>query len=225
MTDAYFFMVLTLFAYWGGIVLIKKVRLNSLPPLIPALAFLLLVMIIFRIPYSQYMRGGQYIHFWLSPATVTLGLALFRQKDVLVRNLKPVLLAGTAGTLTALLSTVALSRLLGLDSTLTASMLTKSVTTPVALAISEDIGGIPALAAAMVVITGNIGGVIGLQLLTAIKVKSPVARGMAMGTSAHALGTATALRENETAGALSGVALIVAAILTAILVPAVMHFL
>ena len=221
MTEAYFFVALTLLAYWGGIVLVKNMKIN-LPPLIPSLIFLLLVMIIFRIPYSRYMNGGQYIHFWLSPATVTLGLALFRQKEVLVRNLKPVMLAGIAGTITALLSTIVLARLLGLDYSLTASMLTKSVTTPVALAISEDIGGIPALAAAMVVIAGNIGGAFGLQLLTTLNVNNPLARGMAMGISAHALGTATALRENETAGALAGVALIVAAILTALLAPWVM---
>lgn len=224
MIEAYFYAGLTLFCYWVGIKLVERFKI-SLPPLIPSLAFLLIFLVVFKIPYQRYMAGGQLIHIWLAPATVTLGLALYRQRQVLVRNAKPVLLAGFAGTITALLSTVFLARLLGMDFTLATSLLTKSVTTPVALAISEDLGGIPALAAAMVVVTGNIGGAFGLQLLTGIKVTNPVARGLGMGTAAHALGTATALRESEAAGALSGVALIVAAILTALLAPWVVQLL
>lgn len=217
--SAWGFAVVTVLAYWGGIVLVKRLKLKNVPPLIPALAALMLMFAVLPVSYQEYMEGGQLIGVWITPATVALGLALYRRRQLLLKHLRPVLLASMAGTVTALSSTLLLCRLLDLDLELTAPLLTKSVTTPVAISIAEVIGAVPALAAAMVVIAGNTGGAIGLALLTALGIKSPLARGLAMGTAAHALGTATALRESETAGALGGVALILAGIFTALLAP------
>lgn len=222
---AWAFAAVTVLAYWGGIVLVKRLKLRNVPPLIPALAALILMLAVLPVSYQQYMEGGELIGVWITPATVALGLALYRRRQVLKKHLRPVLLASITGTVSALASTVLLCRLLGLDRELSAPLLSKSVTTPVAISIAEVIGAVPALAVAMVVIAGNVGGAGGLALLTALGIKSPLARGLAMGTASHALGTATAMRESETAGALGGVAIILAGIFTALLAPWLMRLL
>ncbi len=217
--SAWIFAALTLLAYLGGIKLVKVMGWHSLPALIPALAALMLTVGLLPVTYEQYMEGGQLIAVWLAPATVALGLALYRQRQVLIRHLRPVLLASGAGTVTALFSTVALCHLFNIDLDFSAPLLLKSVTTPVALSIAETIGAVPALAVIMVVMAGTLGGAGGLSLLTILRVKSPVARGLAMGTASHVLGTATVLKESETSAAVGSVALILAGIFTALLAP------
>lgn len=221
--EAWFFAASVPLAYLAGIRLVSHPRLRKVPPLIPALALLILLLVGLQIPHERFMAGGQVIDVWLAPATVALGLALYRQRQTLIRNLKAVLLASFAGTLTALVSTFLLVRLTGLDWPLTAALLTKSVTTPVALALAPGLGASAPLAVAMVIIAGNLGGAFGLQLLSLGRVKTPLARGLAMGTAAHALGTATVMQEGETAGALGSVALILAALFTALLLPPLMQ--
>lgn len=171
------------------------------------------------VTYATYFAGAQFIHFLLGPATVALAVPLFRSV-VHLRGLAIPLLAGlAAGTLASIGSTGLLGHLMGLDETTIRSMLPRSVTTPIAIGISERIGGVPSLTAALVIMTGIIGAVIGDSLLRLLRIEAPPARGFAIGLAAHGIGTARALQQHAAAGAFAGLAMSLNGLATAIILP------
>jgi len=209
----------TLAVFAAARALHRKTRFFLLNPVLLSVAVLIAVLSLTRVPYESYMKGGQVFSFFLAPAVVALGLPLYRQLRRLSRASLPILASTAAGSLVGVLSAVLPAGLLGASPALLASLAPKSVTTPIAIGVSEVLGGLPPLTAAVVIGTGILGAVLGPPFLRAIGVRSPTAFGLAMGAAAHGIGTARALEEGEEAGAASGLALGVNGALTALAAP------
>lgn len=169
--------------------------------------------------YATYFDGAQFVHFLLGPATVALAIPLYRQFERVRRSWKAILASILTGALTSILVSIGLGVLLGASQQTLASLAPKSVTAPVAMGIAEAIGGAPSLSAALVVTTGILGAALGPALLDALGIRDEAARGVALGTTSHGIGTARALQESEATGAFSGLAMGINAIATAILLP------
>ena len=170
-------------------------------------------------PYPTYFSGAQFIHFLLGPAVVALAWPLWQRRAELRARARAVLLAATAGGLATAATAVGLGWLLGLPDTVLRSLAPKSVTAPVAMGIAEQLGGIPALAAAFAVITGLTGAISAKYLFDALRIAEPEVRGFALGTAAHGIGAARALQVHPDAGAYAGLALGVQVVLAALLMP------
>ncbi len=172
--------------------------------------------------YPAYFAGAQFIHFLLGPATVALGVPLYRNRALVVRNLLPMLAALFAGAATAVGSSVGIAALFGAPRELMASLAPKSITTPVAMAVSERLGGQPSLTAALVILTGIVGAVMVTPLMDAMGMTDYAARGFAAGLAAHGIGTARAFTVDRVAGTFAGIALGLNAVVTAVLAPLVL---
>ena len=213
-------LTLTLLAYLAGHSLFAKGRGSPLlNPVLVSVVILILLLKATGTDYQTYFQGAQFVHFLLGPATVALALPLYRQLHTLRRSILALAAALVAGSVVASLSAMAVAGALGADSQTVLSLAPKSVTTPIAMGVAEQIGGLPSLTAALVLLTGIIGAVIGPWVLERLRITDPRARGLAMGTAAHGIGTARALQENQTAGAFSGLAMGLNGVVTAILVP------
>lgn len=171
------------------------------------------------IEYRTYFDGAQFVHFLLGPATVALAIPLYRQLRLLMRSLTAVLVGLVAGSITAIFTAMGCGWVLGASEQTIRSLAPKSVTAPIAMGLSDTIGGLPSLTAALVVLTGITGSVIGVWVLDMLKVRDERARGLAMGTASHGIGTARAIQMGEVTGAFSGLAMGLNGVATAILLP------
>lgn len=169
--------------------------------------------------YGTYFDGAQFVHFLLGPATVALAIPLYRQMGALRRSALAVVVALVAGSATAAVSAVGIAWALGASRGVLMSLAPKSVTTPIAMGVAEQIGGLPSLTAVLVMLTGITGAVAGTWVLGLIRVRDPEAQGFAIGVASHGIGTARALQLGEVAGAFSGLAMGLNGVATAILVP------
>lgn len=218
LTDSPFFgIALTVVAYWIGVKVQKKTGLVICNSMIITVALLIAVLLVFHIPYENYYQGGSLINIFLGPATACMAVTVYAKIDLLKKNWLPVLAGCLAGTLTAIGSILLMSRLFGLDKAITVSLLPKSVTTPIATAVSEGHGGIVPITVAAVIVTGILGNLASPLLIKIFRVKDPMAAGLGIGTCSHALGTAKALELGETEGAMSGLAIGISGIFTALL--------
>ena len=172
--------------------------------------------------YETYFRGAQFVHFMLGPATVALAIPLVGEFEELRRRAIPVALALLAGSLTAIVSAVGIAWGLGASTTIQASLAPKSVTTPIAMGISKAIGGIPALTAVLVIITGIIVAIIAQPWFNVLRIRDDAARGFASGLAGHGIGTARAFQAGKRAGTYAGLALALNGVLTAVIVPYLM---
>jgi predicted murein hydrolase (TIGR00659 family) len=180
---------------------------------------LLLVLTLSGTPYATYFEGAQFVHFLLGPATVALAVPLHRQLRRERARALPLTVALLAGSATAVVTAVLTARLLGASWPTVLSLAPKSATTPVAMGIAERIGGLPSLTAALVILTGMSGAILGTGLLRRIGVRDPVATGFALGVTSHGIGTARAFQVDEQAGAFSGLGMGLNALVTALLLP------
>jgi predicted murein hydrolase (TIGR00659 family) len=210
----------TLAAYQVGLVIYRRARLNPLcNPVLIAVALLVGLLWASGTSYESYFAGAQFVHFLLGPATVALALPLYRQIQQVRRSALALFASILAGSLTAMVSALAIGWTLGASDSTLASLAPKSVTTPVAMGITEKLGGLPSLTAVLVILTGILGAMLGPIVLNALGVRDWAARGVAMGTASHGIGTARALHVNEVAGAFSGLAMGLNALATALLLP------
>lgn len=213
-------LTLTLAAYQAGFWLYRRGRLNPLlNPVLGAVVLIVTLLTLTGTSYQTYFEGAQFVHFMLGPATVALAIPLYRQFHAVRRSAIALMASILAGALTASLSAVGIAWALGAGRETILSIAPKSVTAPVAMGISQQLGGLPSLTAVLVIITGILGAMIGPPLLNLIGVRDWAARGVAMGTAAHGIGTARALQVNEVAGAFSGLAMGLNAMATALLLP------
>jgi predicted murein hydrolase (TIGR00659 family) len=216
----------TLVCYLSAIRLYRFVGENPLlNPVAISVALLIGLLMITRTPYQTYFNGAQFVHFLLGPATVALAIPLYRQRERLRTLAAPILIALPVGVLTAALSAIWLGTLCGADPATLISLAPKSVTTPVAMGISEKLGGIPSLTAILVVSTGIVGAVFGPGLLRLTGVRDDAVKGFAMGLSAHGIGTARSFQLSPVMGAFSGLAMALSALVTALLLPGVLRLL
>ena len=216
-SSPFFGIALTVVAYWIGVKIQKKTGLVICNSMIITVALLIVVLLVFHIPYENYYQGGSLINMFLGPATACMAVTVYAKMDLLKKNWLPVLAGCLAGTLTAIGSILLMSRLFGLDKAITVSLLPKSVTTPIATAVSEGHGGIVPITVAAVIVTGILGNLVSPLLIKILRVKDPMAAGLGIGTCSHALGTAKALELGETEGAMSGLAIGISGIFTALL--------
>jgi len=214
------FLTLTLAAFQAGTWLYD--RSGHKPFLNPVLTAVIAVVGLLTLSgtsYDTYFEGAQFVHFLLGPATVALAIPLYRQFDRVRRSALALITSLLCGSLTSIGTAVGLGWLLGASRETLLSLAPKSVTAPVAMGITEQLGGLPSLTAVLVILTGILGAVLGPPLLSLIGVKDWRARGLALGTASHGIGTARALQVNELAGAFSGLAMGLNALATAILLP------
>lgn len=190
-----------------------------LNPVMLAIALLIGLLWLTDTPYRTYFEGAQFVHFLLGPATVALAIPLYRQRHRLRALALPILVALPVGVATAGLSAIGLAALLGAEPAILLSLAPKSVTAPVAMGISEKIGGIPTLTAVLVISTGVVGAVFGTAVLRLLRCQDPAVQGFALGLSAHGLGTARAFQLDATMGAFAGLAMALSAFATALLLP------
>lgn len=213
----FFGIALTVAAYWLGTKIQKKTGLVICNSIVIAVALLIAVLSVFHIPYEAYYQGGSIINMLLGPATACMAVTVYAKLDLLKKNWLPVLLGCLAGTVTSIGSILVMCRLFGLDAAMTASLLPKSVTTPIATAVSEGHGGIVSITVAAVIFTGILGNLAAPFLVKLFRVRDPLAAGLGIGACSHAIGTAKALELGETEGAMSGLAIGVCGIITALL--------
>ncbi|PLX84864.1 MAG: CidB/LrgB family autolysis modulator [Desulfuromonas sp.] len=190
-----------------------------LNPVATTIAVIILLLLGLEIPYESYAQGGRIILFFLGPAVVALGVPLYqRRREILERKL-PILAGVAAGALSSIVTASGLAWVLGGSRELVLTMAPKSVTTPIAIGIAEKIGGIPSLAAAIVVLTGCLGAICGPEFCRLIGLRDPISTGLAVGTAAHGIGTARMLEVDRLGGAISGLAIGLNGIVTAVLAP------
>jgi predicted murein hydrolase (TIGR00659 family) len=213
-------LTLTLVAYGVAVRIYNATGMRPLVnPLVTATALVIVALLVTRTPYETYFEGAQFIHFLLGPTTVALAIPLVENFARVRRALIPIALALVAGSLTAAVSAVAIAALIGAPRAVLLSLAPKSVTAPVAMAISDAIGGIPALTAVLVIFTGITGALIARPLMNALGIRDYAARGFAIGVASHGLGTARAFQVSELAGVFAGLAMALNGMLTAILLP------
>jgi predicted murein hydrolase (TIGR00659 family) len=197
-------------------------RLGSPPllnPVLLAIVALVAVLALTGTPYSTYFEGAQFVHFLLGPATVALAVPLYQAERKLRRVLLPGLAALAVGSAVGVAGTVLIGRALGLDEVVLRSLAPRSITTPVAMGIAEQIGGLPSLTAVLVILTGMTGAVCAKEALDLCRFRDQSVRGFAMGVASHGIGTARALQIDPEAGAFAGLAMGLNGAMTALLVP------
>ena len=212
-------VALTLGLYQLGLWLQKKTGLALCNPILVAAAAVIGLLLALDIPNSAYQQGMQAISWLLTPSTVCLAIPLYTRLEALKGNLKAIFLGIAAGTAVSIGVILGLCGLFQLDGAMTVTLLPKSVTSAMAIALSETGGGIVALTAAAVIVTGVFGNMAGPFLCRIFKITDPIAQGVAYGTAAHVIGTARARQHSELAGAVSSLSLVVAGILTAVMFP------
>ena len=218
-------VTVTLAAFAMGTWINKKTGQAIFNPLLLGSLFVILFLSLVQIPVAEYKESVQIISYLLLPATVSLAVPLYEQWQILKKNALAILCGIAAGSLTSMLSVVALGALLKLDPALTASMMPKSVTTAIGVEVAAELGGIGSLAGALIVLTGILGNLSASALCRIAGLHDPVARGVAIGTGSHAVGTAKALQMGPVEGAISGLSIAVAGVLTAIICPILANFL
>jgi predicted murein hydrolase (TIGR00659 family) len=216
----------TLLAYEAGAWIFRRAGERPLANPVPiAVAILIVLLRATGTPYETYFEGAQFVHFLLGPATVALAVPFYQNRAKVRQALVPMLAALIAGSATAIASSVLLARWLGASDETIVSIAPKSATTPIAMAVSEQVGGQPSLTAAFVIATGIVGAVIVTPLLDALRIRDWRARGFSAGVAAHGLGTARAFQLHELAGTFAGIGLALNGVATAVLVPILLDWL
>lgn len=217
-------LTLTLVAYVAGDAIAQAAGRRPLAnAVLIAVALLATMLWITKTPYATYFEGAQFVHFLLGPATVSLAVPLHAQGARLKRAALPVLAGVAVGSLVAVTSALGIARALGVDPATLAALAPKSTTAPVAIGIAQSLGGSPTLAAVLVILTGITGALVATPLLNALRITDWRARGLAVGTAAHGIGTARAFQVHPTAGAFAGIGMGLNAILTALIAPVILR--
>jgi predicted murein hydrolase (TIGR00659 family) len=212
----------------GYLIALRLYRLGGESPLLNpvaiAVGLLIGLLVVTGTPYQTYFDGAQFVHFLLGPATVSLAIPLYRQRERLRSLVLPIVAALLASVVAAALSAVGLGLLLGADAQTLISLAPKSVTAPVAMGISEKLGGLPSLTAVLVVSTGILGAVLGTGLLRLLRIRDDPIKGFALGATSHGIGTARAFQVSPVMGAFAGLAMALSAFVTALLLPPLLRW-
>ena len=225
-TSPLLWLTATVLAYLAADALAR--RLYNHPLANPVILSVLMVAPVLRLTgteYARYFEGAQFIHFLLGPATIALALPLWDNRETIRQSVAPILLALLAGSVTAAASAILLAQAFDLSTEVILSLAPKSTTAPVALGISEAVGGVPTLTAVLVILTGIIGAVIVTPLMSLLRIEDWRARGVSVGVASHGIGTARAFQVNPTAGAYAGIAMALNALLTSMIVPVLVRWL
>ncbi|MBD9097874.1 MAG: LrgB family protein [Ruminococcaceae bacterium] len=214
--SAYFGVAVSLLSYGLGTVLKKKFKWAIFNPLLIAIAVTIVFLAVTRMDYSVYYESAKYLSWLLTPATVCLAVPLYEKLELLKKNWKAVMAGILSGVLTTLLSVLGLSVLFALSHEEYVTFLPKSITTAIGMGISEELGGQVTLTVAVIILTGILGNMAAPAICRLFHITEPIAKGVAIGTSAHAMGTAKAMEMGEVEGAMSGLSIAVSGLLTVI---------
>lgn len=214
--SAYFGVAVSLLSYGLGTVLKKKFKWAIFNPLLIAIAVTIVFLAVTRMDYSVYYESAKYLSWLLTPATVCLAVPLYEKLELLKKNWKAVMAGIVSGVLTTLLSVLGLSVLFALSHEEYVTFLPKSITTAIGMGISEELGGQVTLTVAVIILTGILGNMAAPAICRLFRITEPIAKGVAIGTSAHAMGTAKAMEMGEVEGAISGLSIAVSGLLTVI---------
>lgn len=213
----FFGMAISLLGYEVGLLVKKKLKKAIFNPLLISVIVVILFLAVFHIDYETYNNGAKYLSYLLTPATVCLAVPLYQQLQLLKKNAKAVILGILSGVVTSLTCVLLLSKLFGLSHEQYVTLLPKSITTAIGMGVSEEMGGIVTITVSAIIITGILGNMMAEFVCKIFRITEPVAKGIAIGTSAHAVGTAKALEMGEIEGAMSSLAIAVAGLVTVVL--------
>lgn len=212
----FFGVVISLAGYELGILLKKKFKFPLLNPLLVSIVFGIGFLVLFRIDYDTYNNGAKYLSYLLTPATVCLAIPLYQQMELLKKNMLAVILGILSGVLASLCSTLIFAFLFGMTHKEYVTMLPKSITTAIGMAVSEELEGIVTITIATIILTGIIGNIIAETVCRIFKIEEPIAKGVAIGSASHAIGTVKAMEMGEIEGAMSSLAIAVAGLITVV---------
>lgn len=219
-----FGVTLTLIVFTITSFLYKKTKSPLLNPILISIIFIIWFLNYFNIDIENYEKGGEIINFFLGPATVALSIPIYKKLDILKKNFFSTLIAISLGSLAGILTVSILSKIFLVEDLLMLSMIPKSTTTAIAIDISEQIKGNPSITIAFVLATGIFGNVFGPSILKFFKIENKLAKGVALGTASHAIGTAKAIELGETEGAMASLAISIAGVITVFLAPIIVKF-
>ncbi|MBY0758491.1 LrgB family protein [Sellimonas caecigallum] len=212
----FFGPALSLLAYEAGLIVKRKFKLAILNPLLIATTIIIGVLAVAGIEYEKYNESAKYISYFLTPATVALAVPLYEQLSLLKKHFAAVMSGIIAGVMASMISILLLSKLFGLTHEQYVTLLPKSITTAIGMGVSEEMGGIVTITVAVIIITGIVGGITAEFVYMIFRITEPVAKGLALGTSAHAMGTSKAMEMGDVEGAMSSLAIAVAGLLTVV---------
>ncbi len=212
--SAYFGVVVSLLSYELGTLLKKKWKLGIFNPLLLSTLFTIAFLLIANIDYDEYNEGAQYLSYLLTPSTVCLAIPLYENLGILKKNWKAIFAGICSGVLSSLCCILAMALLFGLSHQEYVTFLPKSITTAIGMGVSEELGGYVSITVAVIILTGVIGNALADLVFKLFRIKNPIARGVALGTSAHAVGTAKAMELGDVEGALSSLSIAVAGLMT-----------
>ena len=214
--SVYFGVAISLVGYVIGVQLKKKFKLAVLNPLMISIIFVVGVVLLFKLDYPSYKKQAEILNYLLTPATIALAIPLYQQLSLLRKNLLAVICGIISGVFASMSSVLALSVLFSLSHEDFVTLLPKSITTAIGMGVSEELGGIQTITVAVIIVTGVLGNVIGEGVCKLFRITEPISRGLALGTAAHAIGTAKALEMGEIEGAMSSLSIAVAGLLTVV---------
>lgn len=216
-----FSIMISLVAFEIGCIINRKTKLAILNPLLISIALLIIFLKYFNVSVKEYNDGGQFITFLLSPATVVLAVPLYKKIKLLKAYALPIVAGILFGTIGGMITIVLLCNLFGISKKISLSMIPKSITTPIGMAVSQQIGGIQSVTVAAIIITGIFGAIIGPVVFKVFRIKDKVAKGIALGCSAHAIGTSKAIELGEIEGGMSSLSIGLTGLITVIIAPIV----
>lgn len=214
--SVFFGVVVSILAYQLGLYIKRKFKLSIYNPLLIAIIVVILLLLIFDVDYKSYNEGAKYLSYLLTPATVCLAIPLYEQLELLKNNFKAIIAGIISGVLTSLSCVLILSIIFNLKHAEYVTLLPKSITTAIGIGISEELGGIVTITIAVIIITGVFGNIFAESICKIFKINEPIAKGIAIGSSSHAMGTTKAMEMGEIEGAMSSLSIVVSGILTVI---------
>lgn len=212
----FFGVLVSIIGYQIGLFLNKKFHKAAFNPLLISIVFVMAVLIIFKIDYESYESGAKYLSYLLTPATVCLAIPLYQQLELLKNNIKAIIAGILSGVISSLVGIYLLSMMFHFTHKQYVTLLPKSITTAIGMGVSEELGGIVTITVAVIIITGILGNILAEVICRFFHIDNPVAKGIAIGTASHAIGTSKAMEIGEVEGAMSSIAIVVSGLITVI---------
>lgn len=223
--SVFFGVMISFVAYEIGLLLKRKLKLTIFNPLLIAIAFIIIFLIVFKVDYKIYSEGAKYLSYFLTPATICLAVPLYEQVELLKKHMLAIMAGIISGALTSATCVLGLAAFFSLNHTEYVTLLPKSITTAIGIGISEELGGIVTITVAVIVITGVFGNIIAEHVCRIFGIHDAVAKGIAIGSSSHAMGTARAMEIGKVEGAMSSLSIAVSGLITVVIAPIFSNFL
>lgn len=220
----YFGVAITILSYLIGVFIKSKLKLSIFNPMIISIILIITILVVLKIPYNTYYNSTTIINYLLTPATICLAVPLYEKLEVLKGNLKAILIGILSGVITCMISIFLIAKIFSLSKEEFVTFLPKSLTTAIGMAISEELGGIVSITVGIIMITGIMGSVLADTVFKLLNITEPIAKGLALGTASHVIGTVKATEYGKVEGAVSSLSIAVTGLLTVILAPIVANF-